>query len=168
MTDDAHRALTGDNTYFEDFTPGDVIQHFRGRTIGDSEHIVFTNQVLNTAQIHYNQDLVDSDPAMQRQSGGKRLVVGTYVLAITLGLASQDTTENAKRIVSLKEARHTAPVFPFDTLYARTTVLDKRDAPDDADADAGLVTFRHEGLKADRETVCVHAEYTALVKRRPS
>lgn len=160
----SHRRLTGSNTYFEDFTPGEMLRHARGRTIGDTEHIVFTSQVLNTAQIHFNQDLVDRDPAMQRQSGGKRLVVGTYVLAITLGLASEDTTENAKRIVRLKEARHTAPVFPMDTLYARTTVVAKEDAPDDPTA--GHVTFLHEGLKADGETVCVRAEYTALVKRR--
>ena len=157
--------LTGSTTYFEDFIVGETLVHARGRTIADAEHITFTNQVLNTAQIHFNQDLVENDPAMQKQSGGKRLVVGTYVLAICMGLSSQDTVENAKRIVSLKNAKHAAPVLPFDTVYARTTVVSKSDAP--KDPKAGLVTFRLEGLKADRTTVCVEAEYTALVKRRP-
>lgn len=156
--------LTGTTTYYGDFIVGETIQHARGRMIGDSEHVTFTSQVLNTAQIHFNQDLVENDPAMQRQSGGKRLVVGTYVLAICMGLASQDTTENAMRILSLKEARHTAPVFPYDTLYARTVVVDKRDGDDPS---TGIVTFRLEGLKADKETVCVRAEYDALVKRKP-
>lgn len=156
--------LTGDQTYYEHFQVGETILHTRGRMIGDSEHVMFTSQVLNTAQIHFNQDLVENDPAMQRQSGGKRLVVGTYVLAVCMGLASQDTTENAKRILRLKEARHTAQVFPNDTVYARTTVLDKQEGDDPS---AGIVTFRLDGLKADKKTVCVQAEYEALVKRRP-
>ncbi len=164
MDRETFRRMTGTSTFFEDFRVGETILHERGRTIGDSEHITFTSQVLNTAQIHFNQDLVENDPAMQRQSGGRRLVVGTYVLAIAMGLSSADTVENAQRIVALKAAKHAAPVFPFDTLYARTTVVSKQDAPEDPGC--GLVTFRLEGLKADRKTVCVEAEYTALVRRR--
>ncbi|MGB0653157.1 MAG: MaoC family dehydratase [Thermoplasmatota archaeon] len=159
--------LTGSGTYFEDFTVGDVLQHARGRTIPDSEHVVATCQALNTAQIHFNQDLTDHDPAMQAQTGGERLVVGTYVLSVCMGLASQDTTENAARILCIREAKHMAGVYPGQTLYAETEVLEKRAAPDDPGC--GIVVFKLRGLKAeDRSKVAVEAVYEALVRRRPA
>jgi len=154
--------LTSPDTYFQDLQPGTRILHARGRMIGDSEHVTFTAQALNTAQIHFNQDLVERDPAMQAQSAGRRLVVGTYVLAVCMGLSSSDTFDNA-RIERIVRARHLAPVFPYDTVYARTTVLDKAD---DRTHD-GLVRFRLEGLKADRRTVCLDVEYEARVRKRP-
>ncbi len=163
---DALEHLTGEGTYFEDFTVGDVLLHARGRTIPDSEHVIATCQALNTAQIHFNQDLTDNDPAMQKQTGGERLVVGTYVLSVCMGLSSQDTTENAERILRISNAKHMAGVYPGQTLYARTEVLAKRDAPEDPGC--GIVTFKLQGLKAeDRSKIAVEAEYEALVRRRP-
>lgn len=155
--------LTRDDNLWEDFTPGDVLIHKRGRTIGDSEHMTWTTRVMNTAEIHFNQQLVDEDPAMQKQSQGKRLVYGGYVLSVCMGLSTPDTTENALAILGLESARHTAGVYAGDTLFARTEVLDKREGPT---REAGIVKFKLIGLKQDRQTVCVEAIYEALIKRR--
>ncbi len=155
--------LTSDATYFEDFTVGDVLVHARGRTIPDSEHVMATTSAMNTAQIHFNQHLTDNDPAMQAQTGGERLVVGTYVLSICMGLASQDTTENALRVVRMHEAKHMAGVYPGDTVTAETEVV----AKEEVDEEAGLITFRLKGFKAGTDKVAVEALYDALVKRRP-
>ena len=58
--------------------------------------------------------------------------------------------------------RFRAPVFHGDTLTAYTEVLETRDADQD---DAGVVRFKHWGLKQD-ETVVFEGEREVLIKRR--
>ena len=156
--------LTSSNNYFEDFNVGDVLVHSRGRTIGDTEHMAWTCRVMNTAQLHFNQQLCDEDPNLQAQYKGRRVVFGVYVLSVAMGLAAQDTTENALAITALVEARHSAGVFAGDTLFAKSEIMEKRDADR---PDAGIVKFKLIGTKQDRKTVCVEALYEALIKRRP-
>src|SRR5207244_4442466 len=53
--------LTSPDTYFEDFVPGDVIEHWRGRVV-TTEHIALTAMLDNTSQVHSNQFMIDQDP----------------------------------------------------------------------------------------------------------
>jgi acyl dehydratase len=156
--------LTGPGNYYEDFQVGDVLWHARGRTVGDSEHMAWTCRVMNTAQLHFNQALCDEDPNLQAQYQGRRPVFGVYVTAVCMGLAAQDTTENALAVTALLEASHRAGVFAGDTLFAKSEVLEKRDA---GRPDAGIVRFKLTGYTQDRKTVCVEATYEALIRRRP-
>ena len=93
---------------------------------------------------------------------GQRLVFGLVTGAIVIGLATQDTAENALAELGLDRVRFRAPVFHGDTLYAYTEVLEKRDAERD---DAGVVRFRHWGVKQDG-TIVFEGERTVLIKRR--
>ena len=52
------RAPHNADTYFEDFTPGDVIEHSRGRVV-TTEHIMLTGMLDNTSQVHCNQCMID-------------------------------------------------------------------------------------------------------------
>jgi acyl dehydratase len=54
-------------------------------------------------------------------------------------------------------------VFHGDTLYAYTEVLGREDSERE---DAGIVRFKHWGVKDDGKVV-FEAERTVLVKRRP-
>jgi itaconyl-CoA hydratase len=109
-------SITSDGSYFEDFTVGDTLIHQRGRTITESDNHVFTSLVMNTAELHFNQDLIDKNP--DAYVGGKLLVYGGVVLAFTVGLASEDTSENAIAEVEMDNGKHTNPVFHGDTIYA--------------------------------------------------
>jgi acyl dehydratase len=143
--------------YFEDFRVGDRYRHARGTTVGEVENQLLTKLVMNTAQAHFN------DHAMKRTAYGQRLVFGLVTGSIIIGLATQDTAEHAVREIALDHMRFTAPVFHGDTLYACTEVL----ARDDGErADAGVVRFRHWGIKDDG-TVVFETERTVLIKRRP-
>jgi itaconyl-CoA hydratase len=153
-------SITGDGSYFEDFNVGDTLIHQRGRTITESDNHVFTSLVMNTAELHFNQDLVDKDP--KTYYNGRRVVYGGVVLAFTVGLASEDTSENAIAEVEMDNGRHTNPVFHGDTIYAESTVLEKRDADR---PDAGLVKFKLQGKKPDG-TVVVEIDRTVLIKRK--
>jgi len=87
-------SITSDGSYFEDFTVGDTLVHQRGRTITEADNHNFTSLVMNTAELHFNQDLIDKNPGAY--VGGKLLVYGGVVLAFTVVLASEDTSEKRK------------------------------------------------------------------------
>ena len=154
------RKVTRDDNYFEDFAVGDVLIHPRGRTLGDSEHMMITNFVLNTAELHFNQALVDKEPDIY--FGGKRVVYGGIVFAFVVGLASEETSENAICDLGYDNGKHTNPVFAGDTLFAESTVLEKR--PSDR-PDAGVVKFKLIGKNQKGQQV-LEIEREVLVKRR--
>ena len=148
--------LTGKRNYFEDFEVGAKIRHARGTTIGEVENQMLTKLVLNTADGHYNEH------RMASTNFGRRLVFGLITGSVCIGLAMQDTGENALAELGLDKIRFTAPVFHGDTLYAYSEVLEKREADRD---DAGIVRFRHWGAKQD-SSVVFEGERTVLIKRR--
>jgi acyl dehydratase len=82
---------------------------------------------------------------------------------MTVGLSSQDTSENALQEVRLDKVRFRKPVHHGDTITAYTEVLAVSDSPDRADA--GLVTFKHWGRNQHDDVVC-ELERTVLLKRR--
>jgi acyl dehydratase len=141
--------------FFEDFTVGEKIRHARGTTVGEVENQLLTKLVMNTAHAHFNEH------AMQGTAFGQRLVFGLVTGSIIVGLATQDTAEQAIAELALDKMRFRAPVFHGDTLYAYTEVLEKRDAR----PDAGVVRFKHWGTKQDG-TLVFEGERTVMIKRR--
>jgi itaconyl-CoA hydratase len=151
-------ALTGSDNYFEDFEPGQLMRHARGKTLCEQDNVGITLMVLNTAEAHFNEHL------MQRAMIGRpgRLQYGGVTISMVIGLAMQDTGENALAELELDKIRLRAPVFHGDTLYAFTQVLEKRDADR---TDAGVVRFRHWGVNQD-DAIVFEGERTVLIKRR--
>jgi len=148
--------LTSTDNYFEDFVPGTVMRHARGKTVEALENVLITNLVMNTAQGHFNEH------AMKDSRFGQRITFGGVTLSLIIGLATQDTAENALAELGLDKIRFSAPVFHGDTLYAFSEVL----ASEPADRpDAGIVTFRHWGVNQD-EKVVFEGERRVLIKRR--
>ena len=156
-------ALTGDSNYFEDFKPGAVMRHARGKTMCEQDNVGITLQVLNTAEGHFNEDLMQKN-AMGREGWNSRLQFGGVTIAMVIGLAMQDTGENAVAELGLDKIRLKAPVFHGDTLYAYSEVLEKRqgDQPN-----AGVVVFKHYGVN-QKDQVVFEGERTLLVKKKPT
>ena len=154
-------ALTGDGNYFEDFEPGAVMRHARGKTMCEQDNVGITLQVLNTAEGHFNEDLMQRN-AMGREGWNSRLQFGGVTIAMVIGLAMQDTGENAVAELGLDKIRLKAPVFHGDTLYAYSEVLEKRqgDQPN-----AGVVVFKHYGVN-QKDQVVFEGERTLLVKKK--
>lgn len=148
--------LTGRDNYFEDFMPGMALRHARGKTVEALENVLITNLVMNTAQGHFNEH------AMKESRFGQRITFGGVTLSLVIGLAAQDTAENALAELSLDKIRFSTPVFHGDTLYAFSEVLAV--APSERE-DAGIVTFRHWGVNQD-EKVVFEGERRVLLKRR--
>jgi acyl dehydratase len=154
-------ALTGDSNYFENFAPGQVIRHARGKTMCEQDNVGITLMVLNTAEGHFNEHAMQKN-AMGREGWNSRLQFGGVTISMVVGLAMQDTGENALAELKLDRIRLKSPVFHGDTLYAFTEVLETRDADRE---DAGVVTFKHYGVN-QRDQVVFEGERTVLIKRR--
>ncbi|GAB5449763.1 MAG: MaoC family dehydratase [Halioglobus sp.] len=133
--------LTGPNTYFEDFKPGDVIVHANGRTITE-EHMALTYLVGNSHPLHF--DRVYSS-ALSGKMSGEPIVYGGLVFAWLDGLASRDVSEHAVWELGFTEGYHTQPAFAGDTVGALTRILAVEDVPS---AEAyGVVTMQLIGVK---------------------
>ena len=156
-------ALTGDGNYFEDFEPGAVMRHARGKTMCEQDNVGITLQVLNTAEGHFNEDLMQRN-AMGREGWNARLQFGGVTIAMVIGMAMQDTGENAVAELGLDKIRLKAPVFHGDTLYAYSEVLEKRQSDQ---PNAGVVVFKHYGVN-QKDQVVFEGERTLLIKKKPT
>jgi itaconyl-CoA hydratase len=153
--------LTGSSNFFEDFTVGDIYEHARGKTVEGLENVLITNLVLNTAQAHFNEDLAQS---LEQKH---RITFGGVTASIVIGLAMQDTGENAVEEVGLDQVRFRVPVLHGDTLYAFSEVVNKEEEPADprGHKNVGLIHFRHWGVNQRGEMV-FEGERRVLVKKR--
>jgi acyl dehydratase len=149
-------SLTGRDNYFEDFMIGDRFEHARGKTITEMDGVLLTNLVMNTAQGHFNEHQMANGPM------GQRIVFGGVTAAMVIGLAMQDTGEQALAELGLDRIRFRVPVHHGDTLYAYTEVLAKAESPRE---DAGEILFRHWGTNQESKLV-FEGERKVLIKRR--
>ena len=108
--------------YYEDFEVGSTIHHALSKTIFESDNNFFSLLTMNHHPVHTN-----SDYASQSQHG-KILVVGTLVFSLAVGITVPDISGNAIANLEYERVKHLAPVFIGDTLYVRSTILDKRES----------------------------------------
>ena len=145
--------------WLDDFRPGEVIAHWPGRTITDADNIQFSLLTMNQHPLH-------CDHAFAAKSEfGKPLVNSTLTLAIVTGMTVADVSLNAIANLGWKDVRLVAPVFPGDTVYARTEVIEVRESR--SRPGQGVVTTRTEGFKQDG-TVFLTFERANLMPRRPA
>lgn len=106
--------------WLEDFAVGQRFDHWPGRTATEADNISFSLLTMNRHPLH-------CDRAFAEASGwGQPLVNSAPTLAIVVGTTVDDVSADATANLGWKEIRLTAPVFPGDTVYARSEVLDVR------------------------------------------
>ncbi|NRA03336.1 MAG: MaoC family dehydratase [Myxococcales bacterium] len=159
--------LTNEDTYFEDYTPGDTYEHARGRTVTE-EHIFLTGMLDNTSQVHCNQTMIDRDP--DRFLGGRLVIYGGIPFALCLGLSCADIGDNSLSDIVYSTGRHTAPIFAGDTVFASTEIRGRRDYPGRDDLGILEVTLRgHQFQRSEGEEQRIEIfslERELAVKRR--
>ncbi len=155
ITSTRYRASLG--RYLEEFTVGDVYEHFPGRTITDADNIQFSLLTMNNHPMH-------CDHAFAAKSEfGKPLVNSGLTLAIVLGMTVADVSGKAIANLGWTDIRLTAPVYPGDTVYAESEVLEKRESK--SRPTQGVVTVRTTGKKADG-TIFMTFVRAALIPKR--
>ena len=144
--------------YFEDWQVGDRLSHEIGRTVTETDNLLFSVMTHNPQPLHLDVE------AAKASEFGQILVNGTFTFALMVGLSVGDTTLGTlvanlgyDKLVMPK------PVFIGDTMRASSEVTELKTSA--SRPTAGIVTFRHELTNQRGEVVCSCLR-TALIKRR--
>ncbi len=164
-------AFTGGAWLWDDYRPGEIIDHPAGMTLDESDHTFATRLYQNPARLHFDAR------RMRDTAFGRRLVYGGHVISVCRALAHEGL-ENALLIAAINAGTHSNPTFAGDTLYCRHEVLEKWPLP--GRDDLGALRLRMLGLK-DRAPadlgapkidgkysphVVLDLDYTVLMPRR--
>lgn len=144
--------------FFEDLTPGQVFKHRLGRTVTETDNILFNSLTMNTQPLHMNADF-----AAQTQFG-QPIVNGILTMGLVVGISVPELTEGTI-IANLgyEQVNHPHPVYHGDTIYVETEVLEAR--PSKSKPNCGIVRFKHVGRNQHGDTV-VKLERSALMLKR--
>jgi len=165
------RGLAGAAHLWDDYEPGERIDHMDGMTVEEAEHQMATRLYQNTARVHF--DLL----AAKAGRFGKRIVYGGYIISLARAL-SFNGLANAFRIAAINGGRHSAPSFAGDTIYAWSQVLEKIELPGRKDIGAlrlrtiaaknlPCTDFPFEGADGKPgPAVVLDLDYTVLIPRR--
>jgi len=131
-------SVTGSDRLWDDYTPGERINHPAGMTVDDSDHTLATKLYQNNARLHF-------DALMMKDSAfGRRLMYGGHVISVCRAL-SYDGLENALSIAAINAGSHCNPSFGGDTFYTWTEVLERWQLPNRNDL--GALRLRMVGVK---------------------
>ena len=144
--------------YFEEFEVGQVFKHWPGRTITEADDTWFSLLTMNQHPLH-----IDAHYASQTQHG-QRLVVGTLVFSLAVGISVADISGRAIANLEYQDVKHLDPVFHGDTIYAESEVLDVR--PSRSKPDRGTVHIATRAYNQRDETVLTFRR-TVLIPRNP-
>ena len=155
---DARSLVAGwQGRYFEDFTVGDIYKHPFGRTVTETDNVWLTNVTMNLNPMHFNEAYA------AETEFGERLVDGTFVFALAVGMSVIDVSANATANLGYDEVRHHAPVFHGDTIFAESEVLKKRES--ESRDHVGIVTTELRAFNQDDDLV-LSLERTPMVPKR--
>ncbi len=163
--------LSGSPHLFEDYTPGERIDHVDGVTVEEAEHMIATRLYQNTAKVHFNQH------SEGQGRFGHRLIYGGHVISLARAL-SFNGLANAFHVAAINGGRHVAPLFAGDTVFAWSEILETSPLPERDDV--GALRIRTVATKnrpcADfplregegyESNVILDVDYWALTPRRP-
>ena len=142
---------------FEEFRVGQVFEHHWGRTLHAGDNSLFTTVTLGFTPLYFNTEFA-------RAHGHPDVVVHPLlVLCTVVGLSVEDLSEAGGPFLGVNGVEFLAPVYPGDTLRARSEVLAARES--EKRPAFGIVTWRTEGRNQTGELV-LRYERSNLVARR--
>ncbi|QJB69486.1 MaoC family dehydratase [Parasphingorhabdus halotolerans] len=143
--------------YFEDFEVGHIYEHRPGRTITDTDNVHFTLLTMNTHPVHFDYEFAKNTEFK------KPLICSPLTVALMVGMSVSDTSQKAVANLGWDKIKMTKPMFPGDTLYAESEVLEKRESS--SRPEQGIVTIKTIGKNQHDDIVCTF-ERTMLIWKR--
>jgi acyl dehydratase len=143
--------------YFEEFEVSAVYKHWPGRTITEFDDTWFSLMTMNQHPLH-----IDEHYAGQTQHK-QRLVNGTLVFSIAVGMSVTDVSGKAIANLEYEQIKHAAPTFHGDTIYAESTVLEKTESR--SKPDRGIVYVETRVFNQKDETVMTFRRRVLIPKK---
>lgn len=147
----------GYGRYFEEFTVGEVIRHWPGRTITEADCTWFALLTMNQHPLHS-----DAHYAERFTQHAQRVVLGPLVFSVGIGMTVADVSGRAIANLEVERITHDRPTFIGDTLYAETTVVARRES---RRGDRGVVTVETR-VRNQRDEVVMTFKRAVLVPKR--
>ena len=104
---------------FKEFKIDEKIFHWPRKTITESDHNLFCLITMNHHPIHIDKIFAN------KSKFKKRLVVGTYVFSLVVGMTVRDISGKAIANLNYEKINHLAPVFNGDTISAYSKIISK-------------------------------------------
>jgi len=142
---------------FEDFVVGQEYPHWPGRTISEADNTWFTLVTMNTHPLHFDKEYA------AKTRFGRPIVNSCLTLSMVVGMSVRDMSQAAVANLGFEKVELPAPVYNGDTLYAASTVLDKRVSR--SDPSVGIVRFTTVGTNQEG-TAVLRLERAVLVPLR--
>ncbi|MDR0732942.1 MAG: MaoC family dehydratase [Dysgonamonadaceae bacterium] len=143
--------------YYEEFIVGETINHALSKTIFESDNNLFALLTMNHHPVHTNLDYA------KKNQHGKILVVGTLVFSLVVGMTVSDISGKAIANLDYDDVKHLNPVFLTDTIYAKTTILDKYESK--TKNDRGVIYVETVGYNQRGEDV-ISFKRKVLIKKK--
>jgi acyl dehydratase len=145
--------------WFEDLTPGLVIDHAVTRTVTESDNTLFSVMTMNPQPLHLDESFaVDTE-------FGTRLVNSLFTLSLLIGLSVFETTHGTTVAnLGFEEIAFPAPVFHGDSIRARTEVISSRLSA--SRPSQGIVVFEHRAFN-QHDVLVARCRRSALMRCRP-
>jgi 2-methylfumaryl-CoA hydratase len=122
-------AAAGSPHRWDDYAPGERIDHVSGYTLPESDHMFSTRLYQNTARIHFDAVLAKG------ARFGRPLAYGGHIISYARSL-SFNGLANGFRMAAFNGGSHVGPSFGGDTIYAWSEILEKAPLPGRSDIGA--------------------------------
>ena len=162
MSDAAGAAprITQRGLWFEEFAVGTVYEHRPGRTLTETDNVLFTTLTMNTQALHLDAAWAASQPGFD----GQRLINSMLTLSTIVGLSVAQLTQGTLVAnLGFTDIAFPAPMFAGDTLYAETECTGKRRSK--SRPGEGVVSLTHLG-RNQHGVVVARAANNTLVRLR--
>lgn len=143
--------------YYEDFVVGHVYEHRPGRTITDTDNVWFTLLTMNTHPAHFDYEFA------KKTEFERPLVCSPFTVALMVGMSVSDVSQKAVANLGWDNIRMLKPLFPGDTLYTESEVIDKRESS--SRPQQGIVTVKSIGKNQHGDIVCTFNRTMLIWKR---
>lgn len=145
--------------YYEDLTTGRSFEHEPGRTVTETDNLLFTTLTLNPQPLHLDAEFA------KNSIHGQILVNSLFTLSLVVGLSVGDTTLGTTLgNLGFDKTTFPNPVFLGDTIRVQTCVINRRESQ--TKKDRGIITFEHIGKNQRQEIVC-SCTRGAMMMRKP-
>lgn len=160
IRDDEQRpAVVVMGRWFEELSPGLVIDHAVTRTITEADNTFFSAMTMNPQPLHLDENFAAGTQF------GTRIVNSLFTLSLLVGISVFETTHGTTVAnLGFEDITFPAPVIPGDTIHGQTTVIAAR--PSKSRPGQGIVTFEHVG-RNQRGQLVARCRRSALMMRRP-
>ena len=146
--------------WYEDLTPGLVIDHAVTRTITEADNTFFSVMTMNPAALHLDHAYAATTEF------GRPLVNSLFTLSLLIGLSVYETTHGTTIAnLGFEEVAFPAPAFHGDTIHAQTEVISSR--PSSSRPNQGIVVVEHRAFN-QRDELVARCRRSALMRFRPS